>query len=151
MPSSLDWSSGGWLALAGVGNVVGLWFTYAALRRGQVALVAPLVSTEGAIAAVIALLAGESLAPGVGVTLATIAVGIGLSTVPSMADAEEPDGEAVIAGGGGDAIRAPAGDGHATSEAATGDSRSHDLSAAAATRATHAGTVTLAGLAALCF
>ena len=36
----------------------------AALRIGQVALVAPLVSAEGAIAAVIALLAGESLAPG---------------------------------------------------------------------------------------
>jgi drug/metabolite transporter (DMT)-like permease len=129
VPSSLDWSSGGWLALAGVGNVVGLWFTYAALRRGQVALVAPLVSTEGAIAAVIALLAGESLAPGVGVTLATIAVGIGLSTVPAMAEAEVADGEAV---------EVPA-------------AAAHGTRAAVATRPNHAGTVTLAGLAALCF
>jgi drug/metabolite transporter (DMT)-like permease len=134
VPSSLDWSSGGWLALAGVGNVVGLWFTYAALRRGQVALVAPLVSTEGAIAAVIALLAGESLAPGVGVTLATIAVGIGLSTVPAMAEAEVADAEVAD----GEAVDVPAAAGHGTG-------------AALATRPTHAGTVTLAGLAALCF
>jgi drug/metabolite transporter (DMT)-like permease len=89
VPSSLDWSSGGWLALSGAGNVVGLSFTYAALRRGQVALVAPLVSTEGAIAAVIALLAGETLAVGVGLTLAVIAVGVGLSAMPAVEEAEE--------------------------------------------------------------
>jgi drug/metabolite transporter (DMT)-like permease len=143
VPSSLDWSSGGWLALAGVGNVVGLWFTYAALRRGQVALVAPLVSTEGAIAAVIALLAGESLAPGVGVTLATIAVGIGLSTVPAMAEAEVADGEAV---------EVPAAAGHGTGAAVdVPASAGHGTRAAVAARPTHAGTVTLAGLAALCF
>ena len=145
VPSSLDWSSGGWLALAGVGNVVGLWFTYAALRRGQVALVAPLVSTEGAIAAVIALLAGESLAPGVGVTLAAIAVGIGLSTVPAMAEAEAAGGEV---GGGGAAVS-----GRPTGAAAGGGAAvgGRPTSAEATARATHAGTVTLAGLAALCF
>ena len=33
---------------------------------------APLISTEGAIAAVIALLAGESLSPGVGIALAIV-------------------------------------------------------------------------------
>ena len=39
----------------------GLLLSYHALRIGQVGLVAPLVSTEGAIAAVIAMFAGESL------------------------------------------------------------------------------------------
>ncbi len=83
VPAGLDSSSGTWLAIAGAGNVAGLLLTYAALRIGQVALVAPLVSTEGAIAAVIALVAGESLAPAVGATLAVIALGICLSAVPA--------------------------------------------------------------------
>lgn len=83
VPSRLDGSAGAWLAFSGVGNVGGLALTYRALRIGQVALVAPIISTEGAIAAVIALLAGESLAPGIGVTLVMIAVGVCLSAVPA--------------------------------------------------------------------
>jgi drug/metabolite transporter (DMT)-like permease len=82
VPAALHGSALLWLAIAGVGNVVGLALTYYALRIGQVALVAPVVSTEGATAAVIALLAGESLAPSVGVTLAVIATGICLASVP---------------------------------------------------------------------
>ena len=65
MPS-FDAESLTWLVISGAGNVAGLVLAYNALRIGQVALVAPLVSTEGAIAALIALLAGESLSPGVG-------------------------------------------------------------------------------------
>jgi drug/metabolite transporter (DMT)-like permease len=82
IPAALNGSSGAWLALAGAGNVVGLVLVYYAMRIGQVALVAPLVSTEGAIAAVIALAAGESLAPAVGAMLAVIALGICLAAVP---------------------------------------------------------------------
>ncbi len=82
VPSSLNGTSGTWLVLAGAGNVGGLMLTYAALRIGQLALVAPLVSTEGAIAALIALLAGEPLAASVALTLAVIATGIGLSSIP---------------------------------------------------------------------
>ncbi len=82
IPAALNGSSGAWLALGGAGNVVGLVLVYYAMRIGQVALVAPLVSTEGAIAAVIALAAGESLAPAVGAMLAVIALGICLSAVP---------------------------------------------------------------------
>ena len=74
--------------ISGAGNVAGLVLTYNALRIGQVALVAPLVSTEGAIAALIALLAGESLSPGVGVALAVIAIGVCLSAVPESAETE---------------------------------------------------------------
>lgn len=82
IPPALHGSALVWLACAGVGNVVGLLFTYAGMRSGQVALVAPVVSTEGAMAALIAIVAGESIAPGVGVTLAVIVLGIALASVP---------------------------------------------------------------------
>jgi uncharacterized membrane protein len=85
---SFDAESLTWLVISGAGNVGGLVLTYKALRIGQVALVAPLVSTEGAIAATIALLAGESLAPGVGLALALIALGVCLSSVPESAGKE---------------------------------------------------------------
>jgi drug/metabolite transporter (DMT)-like permease len=81
-----------WLLISGGGNVAGLLLAYKALRVGQVALVAPLISTEGAIAATIALLAGESLEPGVGVALVLVAAGVCLSSVPDRASAERPTG-----------------------------------------------------------
>jgi drug/metabolite transporter (DMT)-like permease len=71
-----------WLVIAGAGNVAGLGLAYSALRIGQVVLVAPLISTEGAIAAVIALLAGETLSAGVGLALAIAAIGVCLASVP---------------------------------------------------------------------
>jgi drug/metabolite transporter (DMT)-like permease len=82
VPSTLHAGSGAWLLLSGAGNVAGLVLTYAALRIGQVGIVAPVASTEGAIAAVIALLAGETIAPSVGVTLLVIVAGIGLASIP---------------------------------------------------------------------
>jgi drug/metabolite transporter (DMT)-like permease len=85
---TFDAESVTWLVISGAGNVGGLVLTYKALRIGQVALVAPLVSTEGAIAATISLLAGESLAPGVGLALALIALGVCLSSVPESAETE---------------------------------------------------------------
>ncbi len=85
---SFDAESLTWLVISGAGNVGGLVLAYKALRIGQVALVAPLVSTEGAITATIALLAGESLAPGVGLALAIVAVGVCLSAVPESAKTE---------------------------------------------------------------
>jgi drug/metabolite transporter (DMT)-like permease len=83
VPGRLDGSAGAWLVAAGAGNVAGLGLAYGALRAGQVSLVAPLVSTEGAIAAVIAILAGESLAPAAGVALAVVTVGVCLAATPA--------------------------------------------------------------------
>jgi drug/metabolite transporter (DMT)-like permease len=80
---SFSGSSVAWLVVSGAGNVAGLMLAYGAMRIGQVALVAPLVSTEGAVAAVIALLAGETLAPGVGVTLLVIVAGICMASIPA--------------------------------------------------------------------
>jgi drug/metabolite transporter (DMT)-like permease len=90
IPARLNGSGWGWLALSGIGNVAGLVLAYRAMRIGAVTLIAPLLSTEGAVAAVIALLAGESLAPAVAVMLVLIALGVCASAVPA---GEEPAGE----------------------------------------------------------
>lgn len=79
LPAELDRGSLGWLAVGGIGNVLGLGLEYAGLRVGKVGVVAPIASTEGAIAAVIAVVLGERIAPGVGATLAVIAAGIVLA------------------------------------------------------------------------
>ncbi|MGZ4170825.1 MAG: EamA family transporter [Solirubrobacteraceae bacterium] len=83
IPSNLHGAPLAWLALAGAGNVAGLVANYGALRVGQVSLVAPIVSTEGAIAAVISVFAGQSLGVSVALTLLVIAVGVGLASIPS--------------------------------------------------------------------
>jgi drug/metabolite transporter (DMT)-like permease len=79
VPDGLDGDSIAWLGVAGVGNVVGLLLAYAALRAGKVSIVAPVISTQGAIAAVVAVVAGERLAPGSGVLLAAVAIGVFLA------------------------------------------------------------------------
>ncbi len=77
-----------WLVVGGVGNAGGLLLVYRGLRIGKVGVVAPVASTEGAIAALVAILAGESLSAGVGVALVVIVAGIVLSSRPADEDAE---------------------------------------------------------------
>ena len=81
IPKGLDAGSLAWLAVAGFGNVGGLIFTYMALRSGKIGVVAPIVSTEGAIAAVISIVAGEKLAAASGLTLLVIVTGILLASI----------------------------------------------------------------------
>lgn len=64
------------LMLSGVGNVAGLVFVGFAFRVGKVGVIAPIVATEGAIAAVIAAFLGESIAPIVAFLLLAIVIGI---------------------------------------------------------------------------
>src|SRR5262245_53344519 len=64
IPDGLDRESTGWLLLAGLGNILGLLILYRALRIGKVGIVGPIVSTEGAVAAVLAVLAGQQVAAG---------------------------------------------------------------------------------------
>ena len=71
----------GLLVIAGVGNVVGLYLAYTALRTGKVGLVAPIVSTEGAIAAVLAVATGEPLSALPIMLLALMASGVVLAAV----------------------------------------------------------------------
>jgi len=65
-----------WLTVAGLGYAVGMIFNYSALSGGKVAVTAPIVSTEGSIAAILAVLSGEAASPLLVVMLATIAVGV---------------------------------------------------------------------------
>lgn len=101
LPDHLHGTAIAWLALSGCGNVAGLVLTNAALRRGQVSIVGPIVSTEGAIAAVIAVLAGEHLGASSGAVLAVIAVGIvaaGIRRSETAAGASaKPAGLAILA------------------------------------------------------
>jgi uncharacterized membrane protein len=88
VPDALDAGSIGWLVLAGTGNVGGLLLTYRALRAGKVSIVAPITSTEGAIAAVISIASGEHLAAASGVMLGVIAAGILLASLGPATEAE---------------------------------------------------------------
>jgi drug/metabolite transporter (DMT)-like permease len=69
----------GWLFAAGIGNVAGLGLIYAGVRRGKVGVVAPIASTEGAVAAVVAIALGEHLSAGVAAALAVAVVGVALA------------------------------------------------------------------------
>ena len=87
IPDTLDGEALGLLVIAGSTNVAGLLLVVSALRIGKVGVVAPLVSTEGAIAAVLAVVAGEAVEPGAGATLAVIVAGIALAS----SGRDEPD------------------------------------------------------------
>lgn len=78
-PPDLGGTTPLWLALAGFGNIVGLLLTYAAYRFGAVGIISTIVSTEGAIAAILSVVAGEILAPGAGIILALVAAGVVLA------------------------------------------------------------------------
>ena len=69
----------GWLFASGLGNVAGLGLFYAAVQRGKIGIVAPISSTEGAVAAVLAVALGEALSPGVGAALGIVVVGVALA------------------------------------------------------------------------
>jgi drug/metabolite transporter (DMT)-like permease len=78
-----------WMVVAGVGNVSGLLLEYSALRRGKVGIVTPVASTEGAIAAVLAVAAGEALGVTQAGLLAIVVLGIvlaGLAPEESTSD-----------------------------------------------------------------
>lgn len=72
-----------WLVVGGVGNAGGLLIEYAGLRLGKVGVVAPIASTEGAIAAVLAILAGETLSAAVLLALAVVVGGVVLTSRPA--------------------------------------------------------------------
>jgi drug/metabolite transporter (DMT)-like permease len=83
VPPALDADTGRWLLLSGSMNVIGLALVYEALRIGKVGIVSPVASTEGAIAAVIAIVAGEHLGVPTAVLLVIITLGIVLASRPA--------------------------------------------------------------------
>ncbi len=84
VPAHLHGSAWLWLGLSGASNIVGLQLSYMAYRTGQVSLVVPIVSTEGAVAALISVLAGEAIGLGTGIALALAAAGVCFASVPAQ-------------------------------------------------------------------
>jgi drug/metabolite transporter (DMT)-like permease len=80
-PGSLGAADIAWMLVSGLGNVVGLILEYTALRLGKVGVVTPVTSTEGAIAAVLAVAAGEALGVAPAGLLAVVALGVVLAGV----------------------------------------------------------------------
>lgn len=80
-PVGVDAAEVGWLAVSGGGNVAGLLLAYSGLRVGKVAIVAPILSTEGAVAAVLSVATGEHLQRAAVWLLAVIVVGVVLAAV----------------------------------------------------------------------
>ena len=100
VPPELSGSNLVWFALAGAGNVVGLLIAYAALKVGKVGLVAPIIACEGAVAAVVSALLGESIAPLVVLALGIIVIGVVVSSVapdPAPIEHEQPVRAVVLA------------------------------------------------------
>ena len=73
--------------VAGATYVAGLYLAYRALTIGPVGIAAPITSTEGAIAAVIAVVLGEPLGPVAATMLGLIVLGVVLASIaPSAMD-----------------------------------------------------------------
>jgi len=88
--STLDWLL---LVTTGLSNVGGLVLEYLALRVGRVGLVIGLVSAEGAVAAIISIVGGQSVSLAVALTLAVIVAGVvltGLATEDAGAVSKDP-------------------------------------------------------------
>jgi drug/metabolite transporter (DMT)-like permease len=86
VPDALDASTLGWLTFVGAANLVGLLMVYNGLRIGKVGIVSPIASAEGAVAALVAVFAGERIAPGAALMLVLIAVGVVLASLSRDVD-----------------------------------------------------------------
>jgi drug/metabolite transporter (DMT)-like permease len=77
------------LIVTGVSHNVGLLLAYAALSIGRVSVVAPIVATEGALAALLSVAFGEPLAVSTAFLLGAIAIGVVLAAAERSADRPE--------------------------------------------------------------
>ena len=85
VPHDISGSAWAWAIAAGFGSAFGLSMMYQALRIGKVGVVAPIASTEGALAAMLSIALGERLTLGVAVCLGVIALGIFVVTLRGSA------------------------------------------------------------------
>lgn len=110
------------VVLAGLCYSAGLYVTYKALTIGKVSIVAPVVATEGAVGALIAVALGDPLSLIAALLLAVIAGGVVLSAIePARPDV--PAGDIELAA---DALDGPAPATHAEAEAAGHHERARD-------------------------
>jgi drug/metabolite transporter (DMT)-like permease len=91
VPTDLPAEAPGYLFIAGICYAGGLYLAYTALTIGKVSIVAPIVATEGAIAALLAVALGDELALSAAIMLGVIVVGVVMSSI-------EPARPDVIAG-----------------------------------------------------
>ena len=92
-PVALDLPMFAALVVIGLSHNAGLLLAYGALSIGRVSIVAPIVATEGALAAVLSIIFGEPLGPSTGLLLAAIVVGVVLAAGERSAD--RPDAAAI--------------------------------------------------------
>lgn len=74
------------LIVVGLSHNFGLLLAYGALSIGRVSIVAPIVATEGALAALISVALGEPLGPPTAILLGVIAIGVVLAAAERSAD-----------------------------------------------------------------
>jgi uncharacterized membrane protein len=82
----------GLLVLAGASNDAGLLLEYVAFRRGKVGVISAIASTEGVIAAAIAVVFGAHLAAATAVVLVVVAGGVVLAAAHDDPEARAADG-----------------------------------------------------------
>jgi drug/metabolite transporter (DMT)-like permease len=104
VPATVSGDALALMALAGICYSAGLYTTYRALTIGKVSVVAPIVATEGAIGALIAVARGDPLTVAAMVLLGIVAIGVVLAAVgPARPDV--PAGDIELAA---DALEGPA-------------------------------------------
>jgi drug/metabolite transporter (DMT)-like permease len=85
VPHGISAPAWAWAVAAGVGSTFGLSMMYRALQIGKVGVVAPIASTEGALAALLSIALGERVTVGVAVCLGVIAAGVFVVTMRGAA------------------------------------------------------------------
>ena len=93
IPSTLRGENLLWWLVFGITNIAGAVVVFYAFRIGKVGLLAPIVATEGSIAAVLATLMGDPLVPLAGLALLIVVAGIVLTAIapdPNPLPAERP-------------------------------------------------------------
>jgi drug/metabolite transporter (DMT)-like permease len=80
----------GWAVLGGALNLLGIGVIYTALRSGLVGIVAAVVATEGAMAALISAAAGEPLSGGLIAALAMVTIGVVITAGAGNSQAASP-------------------------------------------------------------
>lgn len=85
-PTDLDTPEVAGLIVTGLSHNIGLLLAYRALSIGRVSIVAPITSTEGAGAAILSILIGETLAGTTALILGVIALGVVLAAAERAAD-----------------------------------------------------------------
>lgn len=99
VPEALSGSRLVWFWVSGAANIAGLLLAYEAMRGGKVSIVAPITSTEGAIAAVLAVATGETLGAPSAVLLVVIVCGVVVASRQPSGDVSHPFRSTLLAAG----------------------------------------------------